>query len=268
MAGGSRTTQTTTVDPEVSALNRLMRLDIEQLMRLVGGQGGAVAAPAPAPASPLGRPSPFFPSSFRPQPAAPPAGGTGALSAITEFRPLAVPGAGELDILGQIARMAQQPVDVAGFRSENMARFFNEMLPQATQGFQRAFESTVAPGITNRMIASGMGRSGALGEALAGAGAQFITPAVTEAFRGAQAQAGALPIPGAIELQRLPAALSALEGPRIAQLTEESRRGETLLSLLSGFPQALGGGTTTGRVSNQPNIMQALGTGALALALK
>lgn len=252
--------------------------------------------------------------------------GAGGLPGLTAFRPGAVPGAQEQDILARIMSLAGQPVNPAGSFLSNFAQFAPLYAPQAPRvptvgappdlaganvpipgmrtarsiyepmlaDLQGAFESTVAPGVINYLTASGMGRSGAAGEALARAGSQFVAPTIQAAqayaegdigrqqgaqqlqaqmaqqaaltrfgaMRGTAEQqanlqqqaelallgaraggvseagrvAGGMPLPGAVELSRLPQALQAAAAPRTAQLTEESQMRDLLLSFLFGQP--------------------------------
>jgi hypothetical protein len=122
----------------------------------------------------------------------------------------------------------------------------------------KLFNQEKAPALVNTLTASGMGRSGALAEALAKGGAEMTMPAFDAANRAGLAYAQSLMGKGSEaeqrEVARLGQGYQAAGIPRQAQFAETMRPGQILASLLGGLPAS----TSVGQQSSSMGFGQSL----------
>jgi hypothetical protein len=168
---------------------------------------------------------------------------------------LTTPGADELGYLTRIRGLAEGP-RVGAEEQVGMDALRAAMDPTASvDAAKRTLSDIVTPSLVNTMTAQGMGRSGAVGEALTKEGTALTLP-IFEAVRSAQLGGGAklLDYGQQVESRQAGRLLSALEAariPRDAAMQEKFRPAQLLSSLMGRLPAGVGVGSNSSSFSNQ-----------------
>lgn len=179
---------------------------------------------------------------------------TGGYPAFLKFNPLAIPGAAEQALVGQIGATAAGQGGITGLEQEGLAGLERLGSPEESLGrAQGLFEKFAAPIIRNDATIRGQGRGGAVPEALAQGFGQMTLPILERATGAreqlAKQQMGLGPALNMRALQSLETQLRAAGSQRQALSAEYMRPLQSIASLIGGLP--LGGGATTGYQTGQ-----------------
>lgn len=176
-------------------------------------------------------------------------GATGGFGALSKPRlDLVMPSANEQHLLNRLGGLPGQPLMRDTERDALTTLRTNADPTQVNQAVARSrdyLNQIAAPAIGNEMTAAGMGRSGAMAEALARAGTELALPVSLDAnrrvFEGGNELARMSMLLGSTlegrEANRLQTGLNALSVPRQAQYEEMITRPSSLLmSMITGLP--------------------------------
>jgi hypothetical protein len=173
---------------------------------------------------------------------------TGGLPGFLMPNPYALPGQGELDILGEIGEKAGTFGDQTALETEGLSNM--EALGDPSQALDLArsqYEQYAAPMIRNEAILRGQGRQGAIPEALAGGFASMALPILqsSQQARGqlAQKQLSLGPELLGRGMTGLETQLRTAAAPREALSAEYMRPLSAIANIIGGIP--MGGGSTS-----------------------
>lgn len=178
---------------------------------------------------------------------------TGGLPAYLNPNPYALPSTEETNLYGRVAGRANEPLmsDIERSGIDTLKSYSDPSASLATA--RNLFEQYAAPVISNNATVSGVGRSGAVPEALGSGFAQMALPIMEGARQSGSNYAAATQTLGnTLEgraNQRLLSAIQATEAPRLAQSAEYMRPLQTIANLVGGLP--MGGGTVTGYMTGR-----------------